>query len=139
MDLPVDLPGQFHLHPVSSPKVQVGCYFKDRFCKRHLVVDERYLYSVNTLYKVESSLKSEQSSSNSHQEVDMLDILLPKPVFKWQDPTLVPRFSHGLESEDADYNKIKNGTPRKTLHTIIHRMKFSDGKIRLVFMLILIG
>ena len=59
----------------------------------------------------------------------MLDILLPKPVFKWQDPTLVPRFSHGLESEDADFNKIKNGTPRKTLHTIIHRMKFSDGKI----------
>ena len=59
----------------------------------------------------------------------MLDILLPKPVFKWQDPTLVPRFSHGLESEDADFNKIKNGTPRKTLHTIIHRLKFSDGKI----------
>ena len=86
---------------------------------------------MNTLEKVESSLKSEQSSTNSqtHQEVDMLDILLPKPVFKWQDPTLVPRFSHGLESEDADFNKIKNGTPRKTLHTIIHRMKFSDGKI----------
>ena len=59
----------------------------------------------------------------------MLDILLPKPVFKWQDPTLVPRFSHGFESEDADFNKIKNGTPRKTLHTIIHRLKFSDGKI----------
>ena len=98
----------------------------------------RHCDSVNILYKVESSLKSEQSSTNSqsHQEVDMLDILLPKPVFKWQDPTLVPRFSHGLESEDADYNKIKNGTPRKTLHTIIHRMKFSDGKIRLVFMFI---
>ena len=86
---------------------------------------------MSTLEKVESSLKSEQSSTNSqtHQEVDMLDILLPKPVFKWQDPTLVPRFSHGFESEDADFNKIKNGTPRKTLHTIIHRLKFSDGKI----------
>ena len=69
-----------------------------------------------------------QHSSVSHH--DMIDIILPKPVFKWVDPTLVSRLSHGSQFKDADFNKIKNGSITKTLHSITGRVRHQDGKMR---------
>ena len=71
---------------------------------------------------------SQRSMSLSQQ--DMIDIILPKPVFKWSDPTLVARLSHGTVFKDADHNKVKNNSIAKTLHSIIGRVKYLDGKMR---------
>ena len=77
---------------------------------------------------VEDDEPVSQRSTLSQQ--DMIDIILPKPVFKWTDPTLVSRLSHATMFKDADYNKIKNGSIAKTLHSIIGRVKYLDGKMR---------
>ena len=60
----------------------------------------------------------------------MLDLILPKPVFKWNDPTLVPRFCHKFEFFDQDPAKLKQNTPEILIQNVIQRQKFSDGKIR---------
>lgn len=76
------------------------------------------------------SHSSHRSSIGSNQEHNMLDLLLPRPVFKWKDPTLVPRYCHKIEFCDIDPARLKANTPEILVQNIVQRLKFTDGKIR---------
>jgi len=49
---------------------------------------------------------SSRRSSIQSQEQNMLDLLLPRPVFKWKDPTLVPRYCHKIEFCDMNPDRL---------------------------------
>ena len=79
-------------------------------------------------YKSLSSRRS--SNSSGQQDQNMLDLILPRPVFKWTDPTLIPRFCHNIEFRDKDPARVKPNSCEALVHNIVQRQRFTDGKIR---------
>ena len=51
-------------------------------------------------------------------------------MFKWKDPTNVPRFCHKTDFKDLDISKVPQNTPQAVVQNIVQRQKFHDGKIR---------
>ena len=88
--------------------------------------------TLDDLKSMHSSMttSSKKSSSSQSQNDSMLDIILPRPVFRWVDPTLVPRFTHRIEFQDVDHEHLGSNTPESVIHDIVHRQKFTDGKMR---------
>ena len=65
------------------------------------------------------------SSRRSSEDQNFLDLLLPRPVFKWMDPTNVPRFCHKTDFKDLDISKVPQNTPQarvenKIRHNILN-------------------
>jgi len=88
--------------------------------------------TLDDLKSMHSSMttSSKKSSSSQSQNDSMLDIILPRPVFRWVDPTLVPRFTHRIEFQDVDHEHLGSNTPESVIHDIVYRQKFTDGKMR---------
>ena len=94
------------------------------------MVNDHHVYWINCISKKSVRSYKSVSSRRSSADQNFLDLLLPRPVFKWKDPTNVPRFCHKTEFKDLDISKVPQNTPQAVVQNIVQRQKFHDGKIR---------